>query len=105
MAKATIPGLRERHPGRHWFCDRCGCGLSYETGYVRSSNETPAGSFAYSLCRGCCDEIDSKRKPQRERAYREAMVNHAAHYSWEFGCFVAAWYGLPAPAKPMELAA
>lgn len=95
MATESV-AVRDSFPKYHQHCDSCGAEDNWATGNsVRGETETAAGSFKYQLCPNCAAAFDKKAKPARKRAIHRAQVRHAAHYSPEFGAFVAAWYGVP----------
>ncbi|MDR6992479.1 hypothetical protein J2X52_002596 [Luteimonas sp. 3794] len=58
--------------------------------------------FTCVLCANCSTEVEGKRPPARENAYRRALVRHAAKYSPDYARFVASWYGVRLTKRLLE---
>ena len=98
MGKTTVTPLSVNFPRHHQVCDHCGKPASWHLSEAaRRERQTAAGTFPYQTCNACVDKIEGMARGRREAAYTRAIVRHAAHYSADYGRFVASWLGVSLP--------
>jgi len=96
MAEITPTPLGVKFPRYHASCDCCEQVLGPL--YRAKSFDTAAASFRMVLCFSCLERLEAESEEIREFETKRCLVRHAGRYSPVFAEFVAAWYGIEAPA-------